>query len=57
VRREQREPDERRYAAPTLDHALDKLVRVADAHARRLEDVDDARTNSTPSAENARWNG
>ena len=38
----EREPDERRYAAPTLDHALDKLVRVADAHARRLEDVDDA---------------
>ena len=37
----EREPDERRYAAPTLDHALDKLVRVADAHARRLEDVDD----------------
>ena len=33
---------EKRYAAPTLDHALDKLVRVADAHARRLEDVDDA---------------
>ena len=32
---------EKRYAAPTLDHALDKLVRVADAHARRLEDVDD----------------
>lgn len=39
--RREREPDERRYAAPTLDHALDKLVRVADAHARRLEDVDD----------------
>ena len=37
----EREPDERRYAAPTLDHALDKLVRVADAHARRLDDVDD----------------
>ena len=33
---------EKRYAAPTLDHALDKLVRVADAHARRLEDVDNA---------------
>lgn len=33
---------EKRYAAPTLDHALDKLVRVADAHARRLEDVEDA---------------
>jgi len=37
-----REDQEKRYAAPTLDHALDKLVRVADAHARRLEDVDDA---------------
>jgi hypothetical protein len=36
------EDREKRYAAPTLDHALDKLVRVADAHARRLEDVDDA---------------
>ena len=36
------EDQEKRYAAPTLDHALDKLVRVADAHARRLEDVDDA---------------
>ena len=35
------EDQEKRYAAPTLDHALDKLVRVADAHARRLEDVDD----------------
>ena len=36
------EDQEKRYAAPTLDHALDKLVCVADAHARRLEDVDDA---------------
>ena len=34
----ERAPYEPRYVAPSLDDAMDKLVRVTDAHARRLAD-------------------
>ena len=36
----ERVPGEPRYVAPSLDDAMDKLVRVTDAHARRLADAE-----------------
>ena len=51
----ERAPNEPRYVAPSLDDAMDKLVRVTDAHARRLAvDADAASKHAAESESRAR---
>ena len=51
----ERAPNEPRYVASSLDDAMDKLVRVTDAHARRLAvDADAASKHAAESESRAR---